>query len=482
MQRKKVVFSFFIFLLGLFISVEARGVEPFLGVGNELFPFPRGLERAVAFWEKIFTRYTSYQAVIHHTDNFTIYQILNFAPQHRESYKRPVVKGALAKYQRRFGDKVRVQYGLRDKFIQGIRRSGRYMEQMEGIFRRYGLPVELTRLAFVESMFNTKAISRKGASGVWQFMPSTGRLFLKINYIVDERNDPLLATEAAAKLLKNNYQILGSWPLAITAYNHGLNGVQKAVSQVGSKDIRTIINRYRGSAFGFASKNFYAEFLTALHVYKNRHPYFGPIEVEKPIRYEMVEIKHPLPMRALVKYCSISKEEIESLNPALKRAVINSWNYLPKGFFLRVPVEKKSQFLVAYNSIPHGSYMNRAYARRTTTSSQGITHRVARGQTLSTIAKKYGTSAHSIARYNGLENPHRLQVGQILTISTGRVFTLKPRVITHRISPGQTLSSIAKKYGTSWRSIAQYNGLRNPYRLKVGQVLTIPLKSKYPSL
>ena len=102
----------------------------------------------------------------------------------------------------------------REKFEQAIKRSGRYLPLMESIFaREYNLPVELTRLPFVESSFNIRARSKVGASGIWQFMRSTGKLFLKINDGVDERNDPIRATEAAAKLLKMNFGSLKSWPL-----------------------------------------------------------------------------------------------------------------------------------------------------------------------------------------------------------------------------------------------------------------------------
>src|SRR5262245_20063059 len=135
---------------------------------------------------------------------------------------------------------------------------------METIFEREGLPVALTRLPLVESCFNVRAYSKVGAAGIWQFMPSTGRYYLRIDNAVDERRDPVTATVAAATHLKGNYEVLHSWPLAITAYNYCRAGMANAVSTVGSSDIVDIIQHYHGPAFKFASRNFYAEFLAAL--------------------------------------------------------------------------------------------------------------------------------------------------------------------------------------------------------------------------
>jgi membrane-bound lytic murein transglycosylase D len=124
---------------------------------------------------------------------------------------------------------IRAQQGLRERFHLSLERSGRYRDVMTAIFRQYGLPKELIGLPHVESLFDYQAYSKAGAAGLWQFTRSTGRLFMTINDDVDERLDPLRSTEAAAKLLRLNYNALeGSWPLAITAYNHGLDGMRRA--------------------------------------------------------------------------------------------------------------------------------------------------------------------------------------------------------------------------------------------------------------
>ena len=129
----------------------------------------------------------------------------------------------------------------------------------------------------VESSFNPAAYSKVGAAGLWQFMPSTAKRFMRVDSLVDERLDPYSATEAAANLMLYNYRLLGTWPLAVTAYNHGPGGLRRAQEQLGTSDIAVIVKRYQGATFGFASRNFYVSFLAALEVDRNAEKYFGPI-------------------------------------------------------------------------------------------------------------------------------------------------------------------------------------------------------------
>jgi membrane-bound lytic murein transglycosylase D len=161
---------------------------------------------------------------------------------------------------------IRVQQGLREKWDEGIGRARGLMPRIVSILRRHNLPVELAALPMVESAFNPAARSRRGAAGLWQFIRSTGRKYLIITRKRDDRHDPVRSTEAAARLLKDNYEALGSWPLAVVAYNHGKAGIQNAREQLGSDAVEEIIARYDGPRFGFASRNFYPEFLAALEL------------------------------------------------------------------------------------------------------------------------------------------------------------------------------------------------------------------------
>jgi membrane-bound lytic murein transglycosylase D len=166
----------------------------------------------------------------------------------------------------RAADNIRVQQGLRQKVGEGLRRARKLLPRILAILREHKLPMELAALPMVESSYDPQAYSKAGAVGLWQFIRSTGKQYLTITRKRDDRRDPIRATEAAAHFLRHNYEALGSWPLAIIAYNHGREGILTARAAVGSSAIEEIIARYTGPRFGFASRNFYAEFLAALEV------------------------------------------------------------------------------------------------------------------------------------------------------------------------------------------------------------------------
>ncbi len=137
------------------------------------------------------------------------------------------------------------------------------------------MPIELAILPHVESSYHPGAYSSAAATGMWQIVRSTAQRFMRVDYVVDQRLDPYAASNGAMELLEYNYNALGSWPLALTAYNHGANGIARAIRDVGSTDIGRIIADYKGPRFGFASRNFYPQFLAALHVDQNAQEYFG---------------------------------------------------------------------------------------------------------------------------------------------------------------------------------------------------------------
>jgi membrane-bound lytic murein transglycosylase D len=247
---------------------------------------------------------------------------------------------------------IRFQLGQRDRFLQGMYYSGRFLPMMEQIFRERGIPVEITRLPFVESSFNLKARSKVGASGIWQFMRSTGKFYLKINDTIDERNDPIRATEAAASLLKLNMDSLGVWPLAITAYNHGRKGLMRAVRKVGSDNLEDIIDNYRSRSFGFASMNFFCEFMAAVEVERNAEKYFGKIERDKPIEFAEFVLNDYVSATDLSTYSRVTMDTLMDLNPGLTDNVFQGKRLIPAGYVLRIPVEMRDKFLSHYNEIP----------------------------------------------------------------------------------------------------------------------------------
>lgn len=175
---------------------------------------------------------------------------------------------------------MRSQTGQKNFFAAGISRYGKWIHQIEQIFKKYRLPLALTRIPFVESSFNPDAVSKVGASGVWQLMPSIGRKFLKVNDKVDERNDPIKAAHAAAKLLRENKMLVKKWPLAVTAYNTGVGQMRKAIRQTKSTRLERVISRFSNRGHGFASNNFYASFLAALHVEQYKDLFFDEEIIE----------------------------------------------------------------------------------------------------------------------------------------------------------------------------------------------------------
>jgi hypothetical protein len=279
---------------------------------NPHFPTPVALTPNVAFWKQIYTEHGVGDFVLHDRDSLgVIYGVVRVTEQanqiRAEQLAKPEIDRARGNYReallrladgaspedlgpegrrvadlwrcpcgpeslRRAADNIRVQQGLREKVDEGLRRARGLLPKIVTILQRHEVPVELAALPLVESTYNPAAYSKAGAAGLWQFIRSTGKQYALVRGRRDHRRDPMRATEAAARLLRNNYETLGSWPLAIVAYNHGHAGIQAASAAVGSNAIEDIVARYTGPRFGFASKNFYAEFLAALDVV---HPLLG---------------------------------------------------------------------------------------------------------------------------------------------------------------------------------------------------------------
>jgi membrane-bound lytic murein transglycosylase D len=247
---------------------------------------------------------------------------------------------------------LRAQNGLRDTLEDALFVSGKYLPRMESLFERFGLPREIAYLPFVESGFNQHAVSKVGASGIWQFMPYTGKLYLRVDDVVDERNDPMRAAEAAARLMKQNFLLLGDWPLAITAYNHGTTGVSRAARETGSRKIAEIIEKYDSKSFGFASQNFYACFLAALHVTRNSEAYLGDVPRARKLEFDEFVMPDYMDLKEFVSRMDIDETVFRELNPALTELVYGGDKMIPVGYTVRVPVEASAGFLGRYEEIP----------------------------------------------------------------------------------------------------------------------------------
>lgn len=356
------------------------------GHWERLFPYPDNIKPAVEFWKKVYTEYDRNFEIFHDTENLgVIYSIIDFT----YLYSNPALdrKGRLAILRPRLEDeelrimgmlenihnnqdrperlskeekrilklfandpnpnkfldaanskRIRAQTGIRNKFEEALQVSGAYLEDFEVIFQNNNMPKELARLAFVESMFNVKAKSKVGASGLWQFMPGTGKIYgLKINNIIDERNDPYLAANAAAKLLQSNYESLGTWPLALNAYNSGRGTLHKAVAATGTTDIGVIIANYRGGIYGFASRNFYPSFLAVLEIYENYPKYFGKIKPMSKQKYDTHVLPQASSFGNLASTLGLSEEELSELNPQFHNPIYQNRRKIPAGYTVRIP-------------------------------------------------------------------------------------------------------------------------------------------------
>ncbi len=529
---KKCVVVFLLFIgIFLLLSPPIHHVSPpmpriFQSVLPELlvsdpFPLPDKLKPQVDFWKKIFTEYTTKQVVLHDSWYVNVtYEVIDlesseFATE-RDGWN--AVKAAQKKYEKllenlakqwetpqkmtkeerkiyalfqnipespRFKkkdakDRVRAQVGQADRFKEGIIRAGNYLDAMKCILEEYDLPETLAYLPLIESAFNPFAESYVGALGIWQFMRGTGKHYnLKITPFVDERKDPLISTRAAAQLLAYNYKIIQSWPLAITAYNHGLQGIKNAVKQVGSEDIADIVEHYNGPRFGFSSRNFYAEFLAALDVCRRYTEYFGEIEIHEPLSLAQVKLPDYVSIKTLEQYTQLTGSDIKKLNPALHPSVFRPGNFIPKNHQLNVLLEQKEAFESEYASIPKS--LKYKYLEVKTK------HRVKKGETLLAIAKKHNTTVNAIAKLNNIQDPRKIRAGQLLKIPGGYVAVAQKNstdsqppnfsdqgITKHQVREGQTLSTIAKKYNTTVNAIAKVNNIQNPRKLKPGQLLEIP--------
>jgi membrane-bound lytic murein transglycosylase D len=319
---------------------------------NSKFQVSREMRARVNFWVKIYSHYNTTQGLFHMIDDpskilgeidlTNIYQNKNIP----DSRKRKLIELEV-KYKKNYlvskfnvnPSQVRLQMGLRDRMRKAFYLSGKYLDQMEDIFAKENLPIELTRLVFVESSFNIYAQSKVGASGLWQIMPSVGRSKGYITADYDKRNHPIYATKLAAKIMKQNYQGLKSWPLAITAYNHGLTGVRRMMKKSESVRIEDMIKSKQVTrSWGFASKNFYACFLAVLEVERNAPELFG----DDLIRADHLSFKeYRLPNHKnkaeVLTWFDGSITRFKNMNPHLNWAAIRKRKTLPAGVPLMIP-------------------------------------------------------------------------------------------------------------------------------------------------
>jgi membrane-bound lytic murein transglycosylase D len=498
------------------VGILAAAAGSARGAGPEelLFPSWPDLEIRIAFWIDIYTRYTTRQAVIHDAEYpHVIYGVVELggiptgqtedAPDTDEEIMRlarervqgilrqargaPSASAGTLEVPRRVheawlslpegeprdgaADRVRVQRGQSDRFRLSLVRSGRYLESLRATARQMGVPEALAELPYVESSFDPLARSHAGAAGLWQLMRGTARPYLRVDGEVDERLDPWISARAAFRILRENHASLDSWPLALTAYNHGLNGMRRA-RRLHGDDLERIIREYRSRYFGFASKNFYAEFLAARRVARSPERWFGALSREPPLRHETFFVPEFVRVRALADSLAMPVPELQVLNPALDPGVWSGTALVPRGYGLRVPPGGADRLAAGWSRIPATDRFERDV--------KDVRHRVRRGENLSVIASRYGTSVSRLRSLNGLRNQRYIYPGQVLMVRRSirwtsvaeREAALRPE--RHVVRRGETLTGIGIRYGIALRDLIHANGIRDASRILVGQVLLIP--------
>lgn len=445
---------------------------------QEELEVPLDMRLKVEFWKAIYTKYTTSQGLLHDAEDLSvIYDAIelpkngntssadelryyiremlfnivrkrgeNLSPEERRLLAR-FPAGTTRTRLLQATENIRFQLGQADRFKQGLIRSGYYLKHIEKILEEQGLPTYIKYLPHVESSFQEYAISKVGAAGLWQLMESTAKGFgLRVDYAVDERLDPWIATAAAAKHLKRDRNFLGSWPLALTAYNHGPEGVRRAVKALGTMDISEISFRYTSPSFGFASRNFYAQFLAAVEVASHYQKYFGDLPIRPTIAFEGLTLSSSTYVRDLSQKYNFTLDEFKRLNPALRPPVIANQRPIPKGTLVRLPLNsKKTPVLVAAlepkPTIPKVSIeapkipqikiaavekkkpevqpVRSNYAVEDLKADGTGWIRVAIGESVSQIAEWLGVEPEQVQQWNGLGVDGQARLGQRILIKLG---------------------------------------------------------------
>lgn len=354
---------------------------------------------------------------------------------------------------------------LREFMQGGLDRGQRYLPMIQGIFREEGVPADLAYLPIVESAFKTNALSRASARGMWQFMLGTAREHgLVQTWFLDERSDPEKATRAAAQYLRTLHQHFQDWNLALASYNAGPGRVQRAMRRADRSTYWDLTESTR--YLPRETREYVPMVLAALIIGRNPHLYGFDVGPAAPLTYESVSVPNALDLRVIAEWASVPVEGLRELNPELRRTTT------PVGEHeLKVPV---------------GTAVTIEAALATADPSLFVTmdiYTVRRGDTLSTIARRYQISVADLQQANEIRTT-RIYPNQNLTIPnrTARALprpsaaavaaTANTGPLVYRVRSGDTLSRIARQFGTTVASIKRLNRLSSD-RIQIGDRLTI---------
>jgi membrane-bound lytic murein transglycosylase D len=387
-------------------------------------------------------------------------------------------------------DRMRLFVGPQRKYFRvWLQRKARYQAMIDKEITAAGLPHDLIYLSMIESGFNTYAYSHAAAAGLWQFIPSTGRMYkLRVDWWVDERRDPEKATKASLKMLSELHDQFGDWHLAFAAYNTGPGRVRRAIKRArGEEGSITYWDLVEQDLLHPETKGYVPKIVAAAIIAKHPERYgFTDLELEAPLVYESVSVEGPVELAVLAKCAGMDEETFKALNPALRRYAT------PEGDTdVRVPVGNHDSFVAAYAKVPPGERITI------------VRHKIRPGETLSTIGEKYGVSAGAIANASGISNPNRISAGQWVVIpmrgdvpvppTQAVVQSTRPatpvRKVTssasgssgsaakgtqrYTVRSGDTVSQLAERFDVPSKQLMSDNGIRDARSLRVGQRLTI---------
>lgn len=510
-------------MAGSIIRLQSPGDD----VIPDPFPHPEGLSGQVAFWRSVYGYWSLGQVALHDMDYpGIVYEVIDLPGEASEGYtavqkkivdeRRTELQSQLRSLALRYktpallndaerellfriqsvagegavagaAERLRSQRGLRERFRRGLEISGRYDATFRRIFSDSGLPGDLAFLPHVESSFQTSARSSAGAVGVWQFTRGAGRLFLKMNSAIDERLDPVASARGAARYLGHAYEALGSWAFAVTSYNHGIEGMLRAKKQVGD-DFAQAVREYQSRSFGFASKNFYTEFLAARDVASNPHDFFsGGVQPEPPLAIRKVVLDRKFSASQLAKLHEVSLKQLAELNPAWSRRAARGEIPLPVGVDVWLPAKAELE-----NPNPVIATVNRVPPQMDATSALPATsrnyHAVRRNDTLFGIATRYGMDIADLrALNNRAPDNDVIRVGDKLLVNKDARDRAVPEIVApesavaedsteiiHIVRKGETPIEIASSYGITLSKLLTSNDLTRKSIIRPGQRFRIP--------
>ncbi len=351
-------------------------------------------------------------------------------------------------------------------FKRWLERSGRYLPVIKRILREEGLPEDLAYLPLIESGFSPMAHSRSGAVGIWQFVEGTARRYgLRVDWWIDERRDIEKSTRAAAAYLRDLYRIFGSWPLALAAYNAGEGRVMRALRKYRGHDHWKIL---RKRIFKRETRNYVPKFIASLTIAKDPETYgFMDVRYRSPLVYDKVVLKGATDIKVIARAAGVSVREIKVLNPQLKR-----WFTPPDypDYELKIPKGRKEVFLQYIARIPPSKRL------------EFYKHRVRKGETLISIARRYRTTVKAISYLNDIRNPRRIRAGSYIVVPVRaerhrkRVASVRGERVLYTVKEGDTLWEIARYFGVSLTLLYRINGLEEGRHIYPGDRLIIPLK------